>query len=76
RVLPVLAERWPQANSNLARTAEHLNEAQALLDELAQMDLQAANQPSPFPWLHLPSLSLTPLRELSDARQRNALRHW
>ena len=76
RVLPVLAERWPQANSNLARTAEHLNEAQALLDELAQMDLQAANQPSPFPWLYLPSLSLTPLRELSNARQRNALRHW
>ncbi|MDP1051100.1 TilS substrate-binding domain-containing protein, partial [Klebsiella quasipneumoniae] len=24
----------------------------------------------------LPSLVLAPLRELSDARQRNALRHW
>ncbi|MGY1921868.1 tRNA lysidine(34) synthetase TilS [Pseudomonas tolaasii] len=76
RVFPVLTERWPQAVSNLARAAGHLSEAQGLLDELAQMDLQAAAQPSPFPWLPLPSLALTSLRELSDARQRNALRHW
>lgn len=76
RVLPVLTQRWPQAVSSLARTAEHLSEAQGLLDELARMDLQAADQPSPFPWLPLPSLVLAPLRERSDARQRNALRHW
>ena len=76
RVFPVLSERWPQAVSSLARTAEHLSEAQGLLDELARMDLQAANQSSPFPWLQLPSLALAPLCELSDARQRNALRHW
>ncbi len=76
RVLPALTERWPQALSSLARSAEHLSEAQGLLDELALLDLQAADQPSPFPWLPLPSLALAPLRELSDARQRNALRHW
>jgi len=76
RVLPVLAERWPQAVSSLARSADHLSEAQGLLDELALLDRAAADQPSPFPWLPLPSLALAPLRELSDARQRNALRHW
>jgi tRNA(Ile)-lysidine synthase len=76
RVFPVLTERWPQAVSSLARTAEHLSEAQHLLDELARLDLRAADQPSLFPWLPLPSLLLAPLRELSDARQRNALRHW
>ncbi|NVZ68728.1 tRNA lysidine(34) synthetase TilS [Pseudomonas costantinii] len=76
RVFPLLTERWPQAITRLARTAEHLSEAQGLLDELAHMDLQAADQPSPFPWMPLPSLALAPLRELSDARQRNALRHW
>lgn len=75
-VFPTLTQRWPQAVSSLARTAEHLSEAQGLLDELARMDLQVADQPSPFPWLPLPSLALAPLRELSDARQRNALRHW
>ena len=76
RVLPALTERWPQAVPGLARTAEHLSEAQGLLDELAVLDLRAADQPSAFPWLPLPSLALAPLRELSDARQRNALRHW
>ncbi|OXS23375.1 tRNA lysidine(34) synthetase TilS [Pseudomonas fluorescens] len=76
RVFPMLTERWPQAVPGLARSAEHLSEAQGLLDELARMDLQAAEQPSAFPWLGLPSLALAPLRELSDARQRNALRHW
>ncbi|TFY91646.1 tRNA lysidine(34) synthetase TilS [Pseudomonas kairouanensis] len=76
RVLPILTERWPQAVSSLARTAEHLGEAQSLLDDLAGMDLQAADHSSPFPWLPLPSLALAPLRDLSDARQRNALRHW
>jgi tRNA(Ile)-lysidine synthase len=76
RVVPRLTERWPQAVASLARAAEHLSEAQGLLDELAGIDLQAADQPSPFPWLPLPSLALAPLCELSDARQRNALRHW
>ena len=76
RVFPALTARWPQAVANLGRTAEHLSEAQGLLDELAQLDLRAAGQASPFPWLHLPSLALAPLCELSDARQRNALRHW
>lgn len=60
RVLPTLTERWPQAVSSLARTAEHLSEAQGLLGELAVMDLQAADQPSAFPWLRLPSLTLAP----------------
>lgn len=76
RVLPAVTERWPQAITHLARTAEHMAEAQGLLDELALMDLQRAGQPSAFPWLPLQSLALEPLRELSDARQRNALRHW
>ena len=51
RVLPALTERWPQAVTSLARTAEHLSEAQGLLDELAVSDLQACEQPSAFPWL-------------------------
>src|SRR5476651_1393969 len=75
-VFPRLTERWPQAVSTMARSAEHLSEAQGLLDELAQMDLLAASQPSMFPWLALPSLALEPLCALSEARQRNALRHW
>lgn len=76
QVLPTITARWPQTTANLVRTAAHMTEAQALLDELAQADLAAAQAPAPFDWLTLPNLLLPPLRALSPARQRNALRHW
>ncbi|MCW1246230.1 tRNA lysidine(34) synthetase TilS [Pseudomonas sp. SAICEU22] len=76
RVFPVLAEQWPQASMTLARSAAHLSEAQGLLDELAQIDLERALSASAYDWLGLRSLELAPLRNLSPARQRNALSHW
>ncbi len=76
RVMPLLAERWPQASVALARSAAHLSEAEQLLGELARMDLQAACGEPLFPWLALPSLELSLVTQLSDARQRNLLRHW
>lgn len=76
QVMPLLAERWPQVVASLARSATHQAEAQQLLDELADMDLHAARGVSAFPWLSLPSLELSAVTALSDARQRNLLRHW
>ncbi|WP_028622542.1 tRNA lysidine(34) synthetase TilS [Pseudomonas sp. Ant30-3] len=76
QVFPALTERWPQAASNMARSAAHLREAQVLLDELARIDLASAHIASEFDWLGVPSLELTPLAMLSAARQRNALSHW
>ncbi len=76
QVLPVLERRWPQASGNIARAADHLAEAQSLLDDLAEMDLLTARAPNDWPWLPLPSLALPALRELSPARQRNVLRYW
>lgn len=76
QVMPLLAERWPQASNSLARSASHLSEAQQLLDELAEMDLLDARGVSACPWLPLPSLDLSAVTALSDARQRNLLRHW
>lgn len=76
QVVPALQQRWTQASANMARTAAHLAEAQSLLDELAEMDLLAAQVSDDWSWLPLPSLDLPSLRALSPARQRNALRHW
>ncbi len=76
QVMPVLSERWPQTQANMARSAAHLREAQGLLDELAQIDLTQAATAHDFEWLGLPSLELAPLAALSAARQRNALSHW
>jgi tRNA(Ile)-lysidine synthase len=76
QVFPVLTQRWPQAMATMARSASHLSEAQALLGELAQIDLAEANTVSDFAWLGVPSLEPTSLATLSAARQRNALSHW
>ncbi|MBV4504993.1 tRNA lysidine(34) synthetase TilS [Pseudomonas sp. BW13M1] len=75
-VLPMLRQRWPQAEANLARSAEHLGEALGLLDELAASDLASACDNAPLPWLELDSLRFEALTALSLARQRNALQFW
>ena len=76
QVLPALLQRWPQALSAMSRSAAHLSEAGVLLDELAQQDLAGATDTASFSWLGIPNLALPALRELSDARQRNAVRYW
>ena len=76
QVMPLLAERWPQVTANIARSAGHLGEAQQLLDELAAMDLATVHGVSACPRFILPSLDLSAVSALSDARQRNLLRHW
>lgn len=77
QVIPLMTARWPQVLATLARSAAHLCEAHMLLGELAELDLAAAQgDASDHSWLPLPSLALPPLRALSAARQRNALRHW
>ena len=76
QVLPPLLKRWPQALVSLSRSAAHLSEVGQLLDELAQQDVAAAETSNEFAWLALPSLALPALRDLSEARQRNALRYW
>lgn len=75
-VMGALRARWPAASANLSRSAGHFAEALSLLDEVAAQDLQLAQGGTPFPWLPLPSLALAPLRRLSEARQRNAIRAW
>lgn len=76
QVMPALLSRWPQASANMARSAAHVSEAAQLLDELAQQDTAAAQVADEFAWLPLPSLALPVLRDLSEPRQRNALRYW
>lgn len=76
RILPALKQRWPQLLQNLQRTAQHMREAQQLLEELAEADLMRAQLEPGHAWLALPCLNLAKLRQLSVARQKNLLRHW
>lgn len=66
RLLPALAETFPQFRETFARSAQHAAQAQSLLVEVAREDLAALGRPP----------VIRSLQGLSLARQANALRHW
>jgi tRNA(Ile)-lysidine synthase len=66
RLLPVLAEAFPQFRQTFARSAGHAAQAQDLLDEIAAQDLLLVGSPP----------AIKALQTLSRPRQANALRHW
>lgn len=66
RLLPALAQAFPQFRTTFARSARHAAQAQAVLAEVAAQDLAAAGNPP----------ALMALQALSTARQANLLRHW
>ncbi|MCC7486131.1 MAG: tRNA lysidine(34) synthetase TilS [Burkholderiales bacterium] len=68
RVLPVIAAQFPGYRAALARSARHLAEAAALLDDLAAADGAGA--------IDAGALRVEALRRLPPARARNLLRHF
>jgi tRNA(Ile)-lysidine synthase len=65
-VMPVLEQVFPAFRQTFARSARHAAQAQILLTELAEQDLQAVGHPP----------LILALQPLSEARQSNVLRHW
>ncbi|MFC1684270.1 tRNA lysidine(34) synthetase TilS [Pseudomonadota bacterium] len=70
QVMPLLAQRWPAMARTLSRSARHCAEAQALIDEQSQGDLDAIGD------MESDSLPLAPLMRLPAPRCRALLRHW
>ncbi len=70
KVMPLLAERWPEMNTTVARTAQHCVEAETLLAELAAEDQTAVSGAVPG------TLAITALKQLTPYRQKNVLRYW
>ncbi len=68
-IMPTLQQRWPSVNKTLGRFARQQAENNALLEELALIDLQPLQQSDG-------GLDICGLRQLSSARARNALRYW
>jgi tRNA(Ile)-lysidine synthase len=66
KVLPVIAQAFPSFRQTFARSASHAAQAQALLHEVAEQDLQRVGMPP----------AIQGLQQLSAARQSNVLRHW
>ena len=69
-LMPVLRVIIPHYADTLPRSAAHAAQAQSLLSELGQSDLQFLCGPEGN------SPSITQLQTLSTARQANVLRHW
>jgi tRNA(Ile)-lysidine synthase len=69
-ILPMLKKRWPSAAKTLSRVAANCHEAQALLDSVAQQDLQLVQGSVEQ------TLSIKQLVQLEPARQRQVLRAW
>lgn len=69
-ILPALFSRWPGVVKNLNRTAGHMADAAALLDELAEQDLEQCLQSDKN------TLNIDVLQGLHEPRQRNVLRFW
>jgi tRNA(Ile)-lysidine synthase len=73
RVLPLLAQRWPGYATRWQQTAELCAHNEALLEELASIDLAAAMPRAEWAgW----SLALESVRALSQPRRLNLLRFW
>ncbi len=68
RVMPILNTRYPKAQHTLARVAAHMAEAQALADDLAQLDANGCIENA--------RLLLVPFLSLSLIRQKNLMRWW
>lgn len=69
QIMPALQQRWPAVHKTLGRFARQQAENNALLEELALIDLDTLLQTDD-------SIELNALRQLSSARARNALRYW
>jgi len=67
-VLPLVRRRWPAAAATVSRSAAHLAEARALLEQLAGSVLADARDGD--------ALRVSALRRLALPQRRNAVRQW
>jgi len=68
-VMPVLTQRWPSMLTTIARSASHCQEAELLLTELAEQDLDVCLTPEG-------NLSIEKMQNLSKARFNNLIRYF
>lgn len=72
-VIPLLSTRWKKVKSRLAETAERLQSAQQLLNDLAAIDLEKL---SPRKERYGVSIDGLALKKLDRERINNVLRFW
>lgn len=73
RVVPALAERWPDYIQGITRSAQHSLEADQFAESVAWTDLEDLDIRPERAGL---SLSLSEFNKFESLRQRNLLRYW
>lgn len=69
QIVPLLQQRWPQAIERVSAASQRLQEAEQLLQDLANIDYQHIQAPKN-------ALDILKLAQLSEARRHNVLRYW
>jgi tRNA(Ile)-lysidine synthase len=70
QLMPQIREHWPGISQTLAGAARLQAESLGLTDTLARLDLEEAQGVTPT------TLSVSALKRLTGARQRNLIRYW
>jgi tRNA(Ile)-lysidine synthase len=73
RVLPVIAQRWPDYSRSLQKAAELSRDSEQLAIDMARHDLSDLAQREEHGGI---SIDLEKFRTLTALRQKNILRHW
>ncbi|PKF62866.1 tRNA lysidine(34) synthetase TilS [Psychromonas sp. psych-6C06] len=68
-ITPLLKARWPAITKTVARSAIHCQSQQQLIDEITVDDFKSCNS-------KLKSLRIQLLKNLSQVRRCNVIRHW
>ena len=69
QLLPIFNQAWSTAECKIAQAAEHCAEADQLLMQLAQLDIQTIEHRSD-------RIDWVAIRQLDWVRQKNVLRYW
>ncbi|MEN9868393.1 MAG: hypothetical protein RL748_3983, partial [Pseudomonadota bacterium] len=75
QIMPLLAQQFPGFVERLGRSAQHVQSAQRLLQQLAEQDWQRYRL-EPGAGLRHAGLQMQALRELDQDRVQNLLRYW
>ncbi len=73
QVMPNLRTRWPALDKQLVKTAQRMEEADGLLQELAAQDLSGVDHHKARMGF---SIDMAALRQLSLSRRNNVIRYW
>ena len=79
KIIPVIEQRWPAAQSSIVRAGANLLEAEMIIDEIGLEDIEFCGElvyPTVINNAYMAVLNLDRIQQLSKPRQRNLISLW